>query len=137
MREMSMTPRETVEEIYRRYAGGDIPGVLALSTDDVEYIAFGDPEMDVFAGHFKGKEALAARFAETARLFEFRRFEPVEYIAEGDRVAVRCACAATRRETGEEIETELAHFFTIENGKLARILEYFDTARVGRALAAR
>lgn len=56
---------------------------------------------------------------------------------EGDRVAVRVACAATCRETGEEIDTELAHFWIIRDGRMARLVEYFDTARVGRALTPR
>lgn len=133
--ETAMTPRETVAEMYRLYGSGDYEAVIARATDDAVYIAFGDPN-DVFAGRFQGKDVLRERFGQTHEMFAFEHFEPIEILVEGDRVASRCACIAVAKPTGDRVDTQLAHFWRIRDGRWSEIIEYFDTARVGGAVAA-
>ncbi|WP_376915758.1 nuclear transport factor 2 family protein [Paraburkholderia sp. OAS925] len=55
-------------------------------------------------------------------------FEPLEFIASGDRVVVLGMQRWHVHTTGSTYEDEWAHVFTVENGKITKFTEYHDTA---------
>jgi hypothetical protein len=69
-----------------------------------------------------------AYFAAMANEWEMVRFEPRDFIAQGDRVAVLGDCAWRSKRTGGIAESPFAQFFTFRDGRIAAIVEMFDTA---------
>jgi hypothetical protein len=67
-------------------------------------------------------------------LFIYRSFSPVDFIADGDRVASRSEIRLTRRTTGQEFMIPAADFWTIRDGRIAELIEYCDTALIARMI---
>jgi ketosteroid isomerase-like protein len=61
------------------------------------------------------------------------RFEPLEFIAEGDKVVVLGESAATVNATGKSYETDWVHVFHLQDGKVTEFVEFFDNAAANRA----
>ncbi len=73
---------------------------------------------------------MAGFFATLGEDVEIHKFEPHEFIAQGDHVVVLISSEATVRRTGRKITDHLAHFWTFRDGKLARFEVFHDTAAV-------
>jgi len=54
-------------------------------------------------------------------------------VAEADRVVVLLHVAATVLSTGKMFESDIIHFFTVKDGKIVSLRDFFDTAAVVEA----
>lgn len=127
-----MNNREIVQKGYECFGNGDIPGLLALFSDQ---IAWSVPEIEnaPFAGSRKGIDSVTEFFTQLAAAEDITRFEPLEFIAEGDKVVVLGESAATVRATGKSYETDWVHIFHVHDGKIQEFKEFFDNAAATRA----
>src|SRR5690349_5456345 len=97
---------ETVQAGYALFGKGDIPNLLKLYTEDIEFIIPGSPQAIPYAGIYRGKEAVATFFRKLNEAVEFERFEPTDYIAQGDRLVALGYGKAQVRATGHSEEEE-------------------------------
>jgi ketosteroid isomerase-like protein len=67
-------------------------------------------------------------FATLGEHLDIHKFEPHEFIAQGDHVVVLISSEATVKRTGRKITDHLAHLWTFEGGKLAHFETFQDTA---------
>lgn len=127
-----MNNTEIVQKGYEYFGNGDIPGLLALFSDDIEWEV---PEIEnaPFAGSRTGIASVGEFFTQLDAAEDITRFEPLEFIAEGDKVVVLGESAATVRETGKIYETDWVHVFHLRDGKIAGFHEFFDNAAATRA----
>lgn len=122
----------TVQGAYAAFGRGDIPAVLDTLAEDVEWVL---PQVDnPIGGTHRGKAAVQAWFGKLADTLDFQRFEPREFIAQGDKVVVLIRSESIVRSTGKKLSDDLAHVHTYRNGKLVRFQEYSDTAAFQAAL---
>ena len=123
---------EVVRKGYEHFANGDIEGLLSLFTDDISWKT---PEIEnaQFAGSRHGRESVAEFFGLLNDAEEFSRFEPLEYIAQDDKVVVLGESASTVKTTGNSYETDWVHIFHLRDGKVAEFHEFFDNAAANRA----
>ena len=75
---------DVVQQGYEAFGRGDIPAVLELLTDDVEWTEQG-PSVIPFAGTFRGREGIAEFFTLLDETLEFEQFEPRKFVGQGDR----------------------------------------------------
>lgn len=125
-----MTEQQNIEIVKRGYEAfgqGNINGLLALCAETVEWASSGPSEMPT-AGIRRGHVQVAQFFTAVNELFEFERFEPKRFIAQGDQVVVLGTDTAKVKSTGKVLTEEWAHAFTIRDGKIAAFREYIDTA---------
>lgn len=125
---MQVTNKEIVQGLYRRFAGGDVPAVIAAFDDDIEWI-----EADGFplAGTYVGPQAVVENVF--MRLSEFSDNWAVvvdRFIAEEDTVVADGRYTWNHKESGEPCEVRMAHIWKFTNGKVASFLQHVDTARV-------
>jgi uncharacterized protein len=78
---------EVLQETYEAVGRGDIPALLNLLTDDVEWTLQG-PYVIPFAGTRRGREEVAVFFSLVGETLEFQRFGPREFIGQDDIVVV-------------------------------------------------
>jgi ketosteroid isomerase-like protein len=116
-----------VQETYEAVGHGDIPALLDLLTDDVEW-TFQGPSTIPFAGTRRGREGVAEFFALVGEILKFREFEPREFVAQGDTVVVLGFERSLVKPTGRTFEQEWAHVYTLRDGKVAAFLALEDTA---------
>lgn len=121
---------QIVRDAYAAFQRGDIPGLLESLAHDVEWVAAPAPPV---SGTYRGRAEAANFFRIVAENFHFTRFEPREFIAQGDRVVVLGHYTATSRGTGRVVDSDWAMAFTVSNGKIARFQEYMDTAAAAAA----
>jgi len=126
-----MSEQENVEIVKQGYAAfqrGDIQTILNLGSDDVEVRHPMSLAIWPWAGKGRGRTRLAEFFVGLGKLVEFERFEPREFIAQGDKVVVLLFERVRLRATSRVVESEHVHVFTLRNGKVVQWDEYQDTA---------
>lgn len=84
------------------------------------------------AGERHGKEQVHEFFDILSRSLTFDRFEPREFIAQGDRVVV-LGNYRGRAIGGNAFESEWAMVFTLRNGKVVHFQEFTDSAAINAA----
>jgi uncharacterized protein len=132
---MSMNPQENVkivQQAYERYKTGNIPSVLELMSDRVEWVL---PELAgvPVAGTRHGRDGVADFFSKLSETQQVISFEPLEFIAQGDKVVVLGRYSYRVTSTRQQFDSDWAHVFTIQNGKIVRFQEFTDTAAVAVA----
>ncbi len=123
---------QIIQNAYNKFATGDIPGLLGLCSEDINWET---PEIEnaTFGGKHRGHAEVGEFFAGMNAAEETTKFEPMEFIAQGDRVVVLGKYGATVRETGRSYESDWVHVFTVKDRKITSFNEFFDNALASRA----
>jgi ketosteroid isomerase-like protein len=121
-----------VQQAYEAFGRGDIQGVLSTLSEQVEWRT-PKPEGVPFGGEYRGRDDVARFFSELNQYEEVTRFEPREFIAQGEKVVALGTYACNIRSTGRKVESEWVHVFTIREGKVVKFQEHFDTAKAVNA----
>ena len=124
---------DVVKNVYDAYAKRDIVGAMAHCSDDVVFRWVAEPEAP-YIGTGNGKHEFLARLVALDRDFEYRRFVPVDIVDGGDKIAAQVEIHLTRRTTGRELVMRTADFWTIRDGKVIEMVEYYDTALAASVL---
>lgn len=120
------------QKAYADFGRGDIPAVLDAVDENVEWVT---PDIGLPpGGTYRGRAAVAQFFQQVGETWEFRAFEPREYIASGDRVAVQGSYAFTSRSTGRSASCDWVMVWKMRDGKVVQFQEYVDTAVLRDAL---
>jgi uncharacterized protein len=122
-----------VQEAYAAFGRGDIPGVLAHLSDDIDWELLGPSELPT-AGNRRGKTAVSGFFQQVGELWDFERFEPRQFISQADVVVALGSYSGKAKGSNRPFQAEWAHVFTIKNGKASKFREYTDTANLVNAL---
>ncbi len=118
------TNTAVVQQAYAAFGQGDIPAFLSLLTDDVEWSLPG-PSVIPWAGTRHGQEGVTEFFSSIGETLEFERFEPREFVAQGDTVVVL------------GYERSLVNRRAVRSSKSGRTSTNSGTARSPRAVLSR
>ena len=126
-----MTAQENIRMIkgvYDAFNRGDIQGLLAVLTDDVDWIFPGPAGVIPYAGRIKGPAAVSTFFKILAEHEEVQAYDPRDFIANKNAV-VACGYYRSRiRATGRMLEGEWAQVWRLRAGKVEGLHSYVDTA---------
>jgi hypothetical protein len=127
-----MAAKDTVEKVYRGLSAGDVPTVLGLLDDNVEWTeATGFP----YAGTYRGPQAvLEGVFARIGGEWDGYKVEPSQLVTEGHEVVSLGTYSGTYKATGKSFSARFAHAFTVKDGKSVRFEQVVDSAEVNKAL---
>ena len=130
-----------IHKMYAAFGSGDVQTILDHVAPDAEWINHG-PTTIPYAGSRKGTAQIREFFQAIADSTTAGRVNARDFIARGDMVIATGRYTAKVRNTGADIDTPIAHFFTVRDGKVTRWEGYSDTAHVaeahrGRAAAGR
>jgi uncharacterized protein len=126
------------KQVVRRYLDalleGNVEAIRESFAEDAVWTMHGDLPM---AGPWRGRDAIVDDFllAFGGSLYEqgSQRFEFPILIAEGDTVALEWKVQA-RSATGTPYENDYCGIFTVRDGRIQEVREYFDTAYTARVL---
>jgi uncharacterized protein len=125
-----------VKEAFTSFGRRDIPALLNLLSDDVDWQAVVGASAAVpTSGRRVGRDAVERFFADLAGGIDFRRFEPREYVAERDKVVALGFYEANSLTTGRALSSDWVMVFTLRNGKIAQFREFADVAAINAAFA--
>ena len=78
-------------------------------------------------GEYTFRQQVADFFSKLAEMQDVERFEPQEFVAQGDVVVALGHYKWRVKSTSRSFESDWAHVFTIRNGKVVKFHEYYDT----------
>ena len=123
---------EVVKRGYEAFGSGDINSLLDLFHENIEWH---QPKTEglPYQEKYNGREAVGGMFAALDENEDISHFEPLEFIAQGDKVVVLGTMSATVKDTGRDYQTDWVHIFTVRDGKVTNFKELFDTAAASKA----
>lgn len=124
--------KRAVQSIFAAFGRGDVPAILNALTEDVEWFLPG-PAIVPQAGRRHGREEVRQFFQVMGEAAEFERFEPREFIAQGDKVIVIGFERGRARPTGRPFDNDWVMVFRFRDGQVASFRSYEDTAAVADA----
>jgi hypothetical protein len=84
-------------------------------------------------GPRKGVQDVGTFFQQVGTSVNFERFEPRQFVAQGDTVVALGYYDGTAKTTGKRFESEWAMVFTLRAGKIAKFRELMDSLGVTSA----
>ncbi|HWK11961.1 MAG TPA: nuclear transport factor 2 family protein [Vicinamibacterales bacterium] len=135
---MTQESRNTkiVQDAYAAFGRGDVQALLGYFADDIVWNAvYGTGPHVPTSGVRRGKAAVGEFFKQVAENVNFSRFEPKEFVAEGDKVVALGHYTATTP-LGKSFDADFAMVFTLRDGKVVGFQEFSDSAAINAAYAA-
>lgn len=107
-----------VTAAYEAFGKGDIPGLLALCNEDIQF-EIHDRTFDSKIRTFKGKDEVTKFFTELNMKIKYTKFQPVRFLADGDDVFIKVDVNYTNASNKKNYSDSYAHQFKATNGKLS------------------
>ena len=122
---MSEESLKFVVDSYARFNAGDREAGLWYWHEDAEYhAAREDPDAAVH----RGIEAIRRQFASWVSTYPDLTVEPLEARSSGDHVFLWVRFSGHGAASDVPIDMQLAHVITIRDGRVSKVVEYFDRA---------
>jgi Ketosteroid isomerase-related protein len=127
-----MGNRELIQALYDAFAARDRAVMMASLDDQVRWV---EAEGFPYAGTHVGPQAVVNNvWRRMGTEWLDWQAKPDMIIVEGDRVAVTGTYSGTYKATGKSFRARFAHVFEMRNGKIIRMEQFVDSAKVNEAL---
>ncbi|MBI3491977.1 MAG: nuclear transport factor 2 family protein [Acidobacteria bacterium] len=124
---------KVVQDAYAAFGRGDVAALLGAFHDDIIWKPVTGAGKHVpTAGERRGKAAVGEFFKIVAESVKFSRFEPREFVAQGDKVVTLGHYTATTPK-GKTFDSDFVMVFTLRNGKVSHFQEFSDSAAINAA----
>ncbi|MCE5317546.1 MAG: nuclear transport factor 2 family protein [Parachlamydia sp.] len=121
---------QIVKDFFAAMGRANKKGLLELSAEDIEWIIPGEDWSLV--GTHRGHAGLTDLLQKASETVETST-EPLEFVAQGDRVLVVGFASGRIIATNKTFKDDWVFAITVRNGKLTNIREYIDTQALARA----
>ncbi|MFC4949712.1 nuclear transport factor 2 family protein [Pseudonocardia sp. GCM10023141] len=121
---------DIIRDGYEAFGRGDVPAVLAIFADDIEWYA---PDELPGGGTFHGPGEVAGFFGALPGIYDDLRVEPDRLLDAGDQVIAEGHHRG--RIGGQPFEVGFAHVWTLAGGRVVRFREYMDSGKLIPLLA--
>ncbi len=126
-----MTKTESIiADIYDAWRAQDLDWFASYLPEDFRYVMHLPRSIHPLGGTTEGKAVSIERLRLIAVQFDVLRFDTSDLMIQKDRAAVEIPVRYRHRETGAELETTIANFWTFEEGWPVRLVEYHDVERI-------
>ncbi|MFT4436048.1 nuclear transport factor 2 family protein [Caballeronia sp. 15715] len=122
---------QIVKDFFAAMGSYNAQTLLALASEDVEWIVPGKGWP--LAGTHRGHAGLAAVLQKASNEIEMTYPEPLEFVAQGDRVLVIGIATGKIKATNKPFRDDWVFDITIRDGKVSNVREYIDTQALARA----
>jgi ketosteroid isomerase-like protein len=124
---------DMVRSAYAAFEVGDVPGVLGMLAEDVEWIeAEGFPT----AGTYRGHDAVVQGvFMPLVQDYEGFTVKPEAFVGDGDTVVTVGWYEGRVKATGKVARARFAHVWTVRDDKVIRFEQIVDSATFNQALS--
>lgn len=131
---MSEQNLEVIKGAYAAFAEGDVPAVLGVFADDIEWH---EAEGMPYGGVYRGGEAVVQNvFGPISQDVEGFALTPEELMSAGDTVAAVVRYTGTGKVTGKPLDLPVVHVWDIQDGKVVRFRQFADTVKFAEVVPA-
>lgn len=120
--------KKIVETIYNSFVEGSLDPLASALDEETEWISTAPEDLFPHAGLHRGKAAILDQVMLIGKIYQTTSFLPRIFVEEAEQVAVYLDVGLVHRESGNEMFFDVAHFWTLRHGKIARYVEVFNTA---------
>ena len=122
-----------VKDAYEAFGRGDVQTLLGYFDETILWKPVHGAARHVpTAGERRGKAAVGEFFKIVSEQINFVRFEPKEFVAQGDKV-VAIGHYVAQVQTGRGFESDFVMVFTLRDGKVVQFQEFSDSAAINAA----
>ena len=115
---------------YAARDGGDTDSLVTAFHPEGAFTLMGDKSALELTGRMQGHPTLREAFHQFTEGFGFEGREILAELVDGDRVAVHSRVTVRYHPTGKAVSTEIVDLFTFQDGKIAELIEFADTAQI-------
>ena len=127
-----MGNKQIIEDGYKCFATGDIPGLLGNFAENIEWT---EAEGFPYGGTYTGAKAIVENvFMKLGSEWEGFSAVPDEILDAGDKIVALGNYSGKYNETGKSMRVSFAHVWTLRDGKIVKFVQYTDTLKVAEAL---
>jgi uncharacterized protein len=119
--------RQRVLNFLDMFSTGDLEGAISRCTDDIEFFSNAPVDILPHMGLRQGKADLMDMWKTVHSRYSGMRYEIPILIAEGDQVAANIRAFFRKRSNARVVQFDIATFYTLRDGRIARIREIMDT----------
>ena len=128
------TKVKTVQGVYEAFGRGDIPAILDVVSDDVDWASEPASTIAPWHGVHRGKEALPGFFAAIAETLDVTEFTPLAFAASDTDVMAVIRFGFTVKATGRSARMDLHHWWRFRDDKITWYRGTEDTALTARVM---
>ena len=124
---------KVVQRMFEAFDQRDLSGALNTLSDDVYWqspVTRGGSKEISWSKPRHSRDEVAFFFKDLFEKVQPERLEPLEFTAQDDRVIVEGKNRGTVKSTGRAYEHDWVMVFTLREGKIKRLLHYYDTADI-------
>ncbi len=125
---MKKSAKTVVEKMFLAFGNGDIDKLVETVSDNTLWIYHGTqiiPE-----GVFEKKEGIRTFFTNILERTEIIKFEPQQYIVDGNMVVVLGQEHQRVKRSGRELKQKWVQIYTVENNLITRMEEFATSEEV-------
>ena len=124
-----------IRTAYAARDGGDAEGLVTAFHPEGAFTLMGDKSALELTGRMEGHPTLRGAFSQLIADFGFEGREILAELVDGDRVAIHSRVTVRYRPTGKAVSTEILDLFSFQDGKIAELIEFADTAQIKAMIA--
>ena len=124
---------ELIQKLYESFAARDYEAVMSHFADDFEWIAADNSPLGDLSPYHGVDSIRSGVFERIAAGFEKLVVDADEiFAADGGRVVVLGYYNGKFRGAENEFRTQVAHIWTVKDGRATKFQQYLDTLKVAR-----
>ena len=122
------TNKQIIQGAYQAFAEGDVPKVLAVMDDKIEWT---EAEGFPLHGTYVGPQAVVEGvFMRTGEIGDDFAVTPTRFVAEDDTVVATGTYSWKHRSTGTPAVVQMPHVWTLRDGKVITMQQHVGTLKV-------
>ena len=121
---------ERIKELYRQYGEGQIEPVIAALDEDVCWHSVGPDGYLPWCGRCVGREGVRRYFDTVRENVTVERYEPLYFVAQGDRVVAVINLSVRDNTTGRISDIDKVDIFRMRDDRILEFTEFGDMAAV-------
>ncbi len=123
---------QIVQDVYKNFGQGNVPGILAHFDKDVVWMRPGAPDIP-FCGTFNGHEGMIKFLTLVSQSIKVNSFVPKQFLGNGDTVVAMGEDTAHVIPTGKSYTTHWIQVFILKDQKIVEGRAYIDTLQIAKA----
>lgn len=132
-----MGSTDVVKSLYEAFGTGDMPTVLGLLHPEVLWCEAEGSPYDSGDGWIGPDAVVENLFAKMGDDWEVFIVHPGQFHDSGSVVTVEGRYAAKHNATGKEMDCQVCHVWTVDDGKITKFQQYVDTAKMQDVMGVR
>lgn len=130
---MPASAKQVIQEMYDSFSRGEVSAVLSAYDEQMRWEAAENSPYGDRSPYVGAEQILNGVFVRLLEDWDGFTVGVEELIDVEDRVVAVGRYRGAHRATGQPINAQFAHVWTVKNGKVTRFQQYTDTLQLARA----